>query len=414
MLASLIRQIAVTVGLVGLWASVLGLSPAKAQIPLDAVDTERYGHLFDRPHSPDLLPCSIHPLDPKLDWAFRFQVTYLVNCPQRDFGGKASELNILTRVTPGGSKPFLFRDNARMPVPNPGDDVSKIDLRIIQHILAGEGDYQVEVLVEEQGTGRELRKTWHLRAARARDEQDTQIAILPNTATFLTAARPSIKMDTGGKGLRITILMDVAPLNPRSTELKEYDQAFLLGSLVAIVSQAQPASVRLRAFNLDQQRELFHEELFDDAGFTQLSEALRNLRLGTVSSRFLGPNRGWRRMLLSYVNLELTAASPADAVIFLGPYVRYEAPVPRGKLQARVSPKPHFYYFQRAAPRPENWGSRLSHPNSPGGGNGCGRVSTPEEYPADIPRVVNLGNMYPCDVTSSLHQPPDTLSLVTK
>ena len=48
------------------------------------------------------------------------------------------------------------------------------------------------------------------------------------------------------------------------------------------------ASVRLRAFNLAQQRESFHQDQFDDAGFTQLSESMRTLELGTASSRWGG------------------------------------------------------------------------------------------------------------------------------
>jgi hypothetical protein len=58
--------------------------------------------------------------------------------------------------------------------------------------------------------------------------------------------------------------------------------------------------------------------------------------------------------LSNYVNSELTAESPADAVIFLGPcLLRYHARVPRRMLQARVSPRPHFYYFQYATPHHE-------------------------------------------------------------
>jgi hypothetical protein len=152
-------------------------------------------------------------------------------------------------------------------------------------------------------------------------------------------------MDTSGKGFRITVLLDAAPLNPRSPALRAWDRAFLLGSLSSMLRQIPSASVRFRAFNLAQQREVFRQDRFDDAGFVQLSESLRTLELGSISYNVLQQRRGGLEMLLDYANGELTSADPSDAVIFLGPR-GYPAGIPRGMLRGRETPNPHFYYFE--------------------------------------------------------------------
>jgi hypothetical protein len=155
-----------------------------------------------------------------------------------------------------------------------------------------------------------------------------------------------IKMDTSGKGLRVTVLLDAAPMDPRNPALRAWDRAFLLGSLSSLLNQIPCASVRLRAFNLDQQRELFRRNQFDDAGFMELGESLRTLELGTVSYRVLQQRQGWLGLLLDYANRELVAADPSDVVIILGPRTRYFAKVSPRNLKGRETPNPHFCYFE--------------------------------------------------------------------
>ena len=210
----------------------------------------------------------------------------------------------------------------------------------------GEGQYQVEVLVMDQITGRTSRKRWRARVARNNKQGAAQVAVPPGSVFPLRVRPWPIKMDTSGKGLRVTVLLDAAPLNPRTPALRAWDRAFLLGSLSSLLKQIPCASVRLRAFNLDQQRELFRQDQFDDAGFTELAASLRTVELGTVSYRVLQQGQGWLELLLDYANTELIAEDPSDAVIILGPRTRYFGDVPRTKLRERETPNPHFFYFE--------------------------------------------------------------------
>ena len=334
--------------LVSLSIWVLAVPQVKGQEPLNAVDSRRIGRLLDSDRSPDLLHCSILPRKPTLDFAFRFDVGYIVTCSLSTFGGRASKIFVIARVTPEGGKPLLLGESYRLPEASAATKSSKLrqDVQMSGGFAVGEGEYQVEVLVADQESGRTSRKRWRARVARNRSQGAAYVAVPPGSVIPMGVRPWPVKMDTSGKGLRVTVLLNAAPLNPRNPALRAWDRAFLLGSLSSLLKQIPCASVRLRAFNLDQQRELFRQDQFDDAGFMELAESLRTLELGTVSYRVLEQRQGWLDLLLDYANRELMAADPSDVVIILGPRTRYFAEVPRKKLKGRETPNPHFYAFE--------------------------------------------------------------------
>jgi hypothetical protein len=327
---------------------VLAAPPVKGQEPLNAADSARLGRFLDSNRSPDLLHCFIQPQKPRLDFAFRFDVGYIVSCSLSRFGGRASTVFVFARVTPEGGKPLLLGEHYRVPEATAATRSSNLKQQVHMSggFAVGEGQYQVEALVVDQETGRTSRRRWRARVARSRGQGAAQTAVPPGSVIPIGVRPWPIKMDTSGKGLRVTVLLDAAPMDPRNPALRAWDRAFLLGSLSSLLKQVPCASVRLRAFNLDQQRELFRQDQFDDAGFMELAESLRRLELGTVSYRVLQQRQGWLELLLDYANSELIAADPSDAVIILGPRTRYFTKVPSRKLKARETPNPHFFYFE--------------------------------------------------------------------
>jgi len=330
---------------------VLAVPQVKSQEPLNAADSVRIGHIFDTDRSPDLLHCSIHLQMPGLDFAFRFDIGYVVKCSLTRFGGRASDVLIFARVTPDGGKSLLLGGGYRLPAVTDTTKSRNLkqDAEMSGGFAVGEGRYQIEVLVADRETGRTSRKRWRTRVARSGSQRAAQVSVPPGSVLPIGVRPWPIKMDTSGKGLRVTVFLEAVPLNRRSPSLRAWDRAFLLESLASMLKQIPCASVRLRAFNLAQQRELFRQDRFDDAGFIQLSESLRTLELGTVSYRVLQQHRGGLEMLLDYANGELTAADPSDAVIFFGTEA-YFAEVPRGMLRGRETPNPHFYYFEYLSP----------------------------------------------------------------
>ena len=330
-----------------LLVGVLAVSPVSGQEPLHAADAEKLEKILATPRSPDLLHCTFEPQPPLFDFAFRFEVGFIVTCSLARFGGHASEVLVHARVTPEGGKPALLGETYRLPeitwATKHGDLNQKMEMS--GGFAVGEGRYQIEVVVADRATGRTSRKHWQVRVARRGNQKAADVAVPPGSVVPLEIRPWPIKMDTSGKGLRVTVLLDAAPMNPRSPALRAWDRAFLLGSLSSLLNQIPCASVRLRAFNLPQEREVFRQDQFDDAGFVRLGESLRTLELGTISTRVLQKRRGGLDMLGAYAKEELTAADPSDAVIFLGPQ-GYFADVPRGLIPARETANPHFYYFE--------------------------------------------------------------------
>jgi len=326
----------------------LGMAPAKAQEPVAIADIERVGRYFASDHSPDLLRCLIQPQKPRLDFAFRFDAGYIISCSLAKFEGRASEIFAYARVTPEGGKPVLLGDDYRLPAATEVRKSSQLkqNFEMSGGFAVGEGRYEVEVVVVDQATGRTSRKRWRAGVGHGPGARTAESAIPPHSVMPMGARPWPVKMDTSGKGLRLSVLLDAAPINPRTPALRAWDRAFLLGSLSSLLKEIPCASVRLRAFNLDQQRELFRQDQFDDSGLIALAASLRTTELGTVSYRVLQQQQGWLGLLLDYVNSELRAADPADAVIILGPRSRYFGDLPRGKPQGRETPNPHFFYFE--------------------------------------------------------------------
>ncbi|MGD1157759.1 MAG: hypothetical protein ABSA41_18320 [Terriglobia bacterium] len=340
-------------GLLLVSLSVWVVAPqVRGQVPLNAADSAKVEHFLDSGQSHPPLNCSIEPRKPFLDFAFRFDVGYILRCPLRAFGGRESTVLDFVRVTPQVGKPLILGESHRVPGIPPEQAAApnarklKGEVEVSGGFAVGEGWYQVEVLLMDPETGRTSRKRWSVRVARSHSEQAVVVGVPRGTATPMAFRPWQGKLDTSGKGLRLTILLDAAPIYPYAQKLRAWDRAALLGSLSTLLGQIPCASVRLIAFNLDQQREVFRQDDFADAGFMKLAEALRTLELGTVSYRVLQQRQGWLDMLVNFANREVTAANPSDAVIILGPHVRYYAGVPREMLKVRETPNPHFCYFE--------------------------------------------------------------------
>jgi hypothetical protein len=132
-------------------------------------------------------------------------------------------------------------------------------------------------------------------------------------------------------------------MNPRESKLRVWDRAFLMQSLRSVLQHLPCESVRLVAFNLDQQKELFREERFDTESFQELSRTLRKTELGTVSYKALQRGPAGVSFVSELARKELAGPQPSDVVIFLGPTVHMDQKV---SLNAANTAHPHFFYFE--------------------------------------------------------------------
>jgi len=336
---------------VGLTA--LAVSLANAQSIVDPTNRARFNDLFDHLKG-DPLDCNVMPFKPFVDFAFRFELGYIVQCDVRQFGGLPGELRTFLRVRPEGGAEVILGDqfmfqglpkDAKSP-----PDLRKIhaDLEFSGALTAGEGAYAMDLLVFDNRQ-RLFRHSWKLKAFPHGDEGKVELAMAPRTLAPLHMI-PIPERVGRAPGNRVTILLNAAPLNPHAVKLRAWDRAFLLDSLSSILRQLSCASVRVVAFNLDQQREIFREDDFGQAQFGSLARALRNLELGTVSYNTLERKRGWAELLLGLLHMEAQATPSSDAIVFLGPTGRMDDKVPREMLASYSEAAPRVFclaYYPR-------------------------------------------------------------------
>ena len=303
--------------------------------------------LFDS-SSKGELKCTIDEWPPQLDFAFRFVTGYFVSCPVNQFGGKRTWLKIYVRVTPEGKGAVLFGSRFDIPA-DPVKQRSAEELKKIKNELGtsgalamGEGKYTIEVrVVDEQN--RSARKKWNLKVEPGRSQRKVALVIDPLTVKSTDASGWELMGPQRG-GIRMTLLLDAAPINPHQAKLRAWDRAFLLECVYTLLRQAPYKSVRVVAFNLEQERELFRSDSFDTEAFRRLDETLKDTETTTVSAKALRKSSPGK-FVSSVLDQEL-ADGHSNAIIFLGPNGRTDLEVGADLLTNRKSSNLPLFYFE--------------------------------------------------------------------
>ena len=318
------------------------LTPENAQVVSQALDGGVKG---------DRLDCRIEPMPPFLDFTFRFESGYTVQCPVALFGGKENTIISFVRVTPQGGNAVLFGEKYGIPA-IPPELASRVNLRKVRSnfevsgvFLAGEGRYTVEVVIGD-AQGRFVKKQWHANVRKNHNEQAVKVRLEPFSIEPMVLKAWDDRGKIKSSGPRLTVLLDAAPINAGSSKLRAWDRALLLGSLSSVLGQLPFSSVRLIAFNLDQQREFFRKDHFDQKNWRELTSHLQQAELGTVSYQVLAKQEGWSDLLVKLVREELASPEASDAVIFLGPTNRIRDKISPALLPARTKSKPEFFYIE--------------------------------------------------------------------
>lgn len=328
-------------------ASVL---PAYAQLPLSSDDIAKVGPLFDARTS-NSLNCAANQWGPRLDFVFRFTTGYMVNCRLSQFDAKKATLFIFLRVTPETKSASLFGSSYRIPELPPdmqnstGRNFRKIknEIGMSGAFAVGTGKYSVELLIVDD-QHRSYRKKWRVNVAGTHAERSVRLAMEPLTVESLDRINWRSMAPSRNDGIRLTLMLDAAPINPFQPRLHAWDRAFLLQCIYSLLEQTPHQSVHLIAFNLDQQREVFRADQFDKAAFQNLSRALTGMETASVSVQALR-NRNSPEFLAKLTNRELSAGR-ADAIIFLGPNARMDAKSSAAVLTDRKPASPPLFYFE--------------------------------------------------------------------
>ncbi len=312
---------------------------AKAQLPVREPDQlQLLNRMMSGELTSDPLKCQVQTMRPFLDFAFRFEAGYLIRCPLAQFEGKNTAVATYLRIQPDGGQPVFLGEGFRMPEMSGAMRAAYAWKHMNQEMefsgvfAAGIGTYGVDLVVIDD-RHRIYRKSWELKINAGRSERKAQIAMQPGTAG--SAELPpwhNARQKSERGGPHLTVLLNAAPILPAAQRLRAWDRAFLMSSLTSLLRGVQPSSVRLIAFNLEQQKEVYHEETFNRNHFPKLGEALQRLELGSVSYKTLQAQGGWADMLTSLVDREARGDRTADAVVFLGPNIRNMAKIPKESL----------------------------------------------------------------------------------
>ena len=250
-------------------------------------------------------------------------------------------------MTPEGGdrKPVYLASNYALPnVPK-----SKVEAQVGGGYLLGEGAYAVRhVLVDE--TGRTCRKDWHVNVHRGRGESKVKVAMPDDTVWDLALRGSRMAADKPATDdaapLRLTILLHAAPAFPRRTRLRQGDVMMLLASVTSLLEHVPAKSVRLVAFNLDKQKELYRKDRFILRDMPAVADAINRTELGLVDIGVLQNKRGHVETIADLVNQELKAEAPSDVVVFLGPTSRFGDKVPQEVLEKPQGHGPQWMFFQ--------------------------------------------------------------------
>jgi len=322
---------------------------AAAQVPLDP---ERFPDLIARidasDHAKNTVPCDVLTYPPHLSFDFRFQAGYSLYLPLKHYSGSGDSIRVVTRVTPQGpsAPPVYLTQTLDLPdVPRK----NRAEIQLAGGYFVGEGKYALDLLMLDND-GRVCRKHWQAEAKRSGGSREIQLQIAPGAVVPFTFAAWKAMFDQDRKSSphpqKLTILFHVAPLFRRNMNLRNFDQEMLLGSLSSLLEQIPSTEVKLVAFNLDQQKELFRQENFDGSGWDQLLGAMDKLQLGTVSYDTLAHRAGHVDLLKKLVDEELAGTSHSKAVIFLGPAARQNDKLPLLSRREDATPAPLFFYFE--------------------------------------------------------------------
>lgn len=291
------------------------------------------------------LQCEVTPIRPGLNFGFRFQAGYSVRVPMSQYLGKGHLWVTLARVTPEGGdrKPVYLGARMRLPEIPP----SKVEMEFGGGFLLGEGRYQVAWKMSDDA-GRVCRTNWRIDARLTRGERKVKVALPPATvAEFSLRGAPlTRRSEDDAPRIRLTVLMHAAPASPRRTRLGARDRVMLLGTLSSLLDRLPVRSVRLVVFNLDQQKELYRQENFVLQSLDQVAQTINAVELGKVDYQVLQNRSGHLDLLADLVNGELTAQTPSDVVLFLGPMARFSDKAPSEELEKPPGATPRFYYLQ--------------------------------------------------------------------
>jgi hypothetical protein len=292
---------------------LLGASGATLLSPADAAVLEAADQRKD-------LSCKVEPDKAFLGMDLKFHSGYQASIPLRGLEGRGNQLTVLFRVISKSKDPVYFTQ--KLPVPEIGEKATgAVDLQA--EFELGQGVYRVDWMVRD-AQGRYCSAHWDIRALLTGKEQEVTLALTPDSVQPPSRGpfvpEPPIEQTLTAVPINLKLLVNFAPQNPGAAVLDPLDIGGLVSILRSIARTPGVKNFSVVAFNLEERRTVYRQSESETIDFPALGDALKQLRLGTVSaSQLASKNRnGDVEFLTTLLESEAETESRPDAVILVG------------------------------------------------------------------------------------------------
>lgn len=273
-----------------------------------------------------------------LGFDLRYHAGFYLMLPLSPGGGR---LEARIRVIPRTGAPVLLAEYFDIPpvsqalsnLPQPA--AGPIMASIGGTFLTGPGKYKAELLLISPDN-KTFFKRWTFRT-----EPSSGFVgpMKPNAVGEVLPRRWDGKLNP--RGIRLTLLLNATSRSASQAELWDYQ--FLLTMVRTVLEQLPCRSLRVVAFNLDQEAELFRRDGFSVEEWDDLEAALKGVQLSTIDYRKLRPSS--RAEFLTHLVEDETSAS-ADAVLLLGRLPHFLSKSPKEIKPSSFAGAAKLYYLR--------------------------------------------------------------------
>ena len=324
---------------------LMACAAAAAQVLVDAGHIAAAEQAFNRP-ADKTVQCEFRPVKPALDFSLRFLSGFELRVPLNQYPGPGHSWAVMLRVAPEGGTASYLANLLNLPPLQATRTVGAVS----GGFVIGEGRYGVAAALADD-SGRVCRAEWRIEARLEPSQQHLRLALPPSSIGDLRPHRPAA---AGAPDIaRLTVLMHAAPLVADHSTLSAADILMQVGALSALLDQLPAASVRVTAFNLNQQAVLIRKDSFSADDIGVVANKLDQVNLGTVPVTALRNTKGEFALLAQLLNEALKDTGEPDVVVVLGPTSRPTDRIPKvAHLLPRTQRKSRIYYVQFEAIRP--------------------------------------------------------------
>ncbi len=280
------------------------------------------------------LPCTVTSVKPLMGFDMRFHSGYEISLPLKELAGPGQTLTVVFSVTPTSSKDGTRYFSQKFRVPEIADDAGGKTL-LEGGFDVGEGSYHVRWMMRDHEE-RVCASNWDINATLNGKDQEMKMTITANEVqpadVEFFKPEPPVARKPEGEPLKVKILINYAPQESAAAAMAPVDASALVSILRTIAREPRIVKFSIVAFNMNEQRVVYHADDLDEINFPDLGKQLQSLKLGMVDYKHLADPHSPTEFLTHLVQDEL-AGNPADAVIFAGPKAFLDQPVTQDSLK---------------------------------------------------------------------------------